>query len=105
MSDRIFITGYWGFDNTGDEAILMAMISQLRALRPGLHITVTSAQPAVTAAVHSVEAILWSDSLAMVETVRSADLVLIGGGGLFHDYWGFDPGAFLTDDHSGVGFY
>lgn len=65
----------------------------------------TSGTPEATAATFGVEAILWSNSAALVEAVRSADLVIIGGGGIFHDYWGFNPGALLTDDHSGISFY
>ena len=105
MKNRIFITGYYGFGNTGDEAILMAMLHHLRQLRPGLKITVTSATPEKTAAAYDVEAVLWSDMLAMLEAVRAAGLILIGGGGIFHDYWGFNPNAFLTDNHWGISFY
>ncbi len=105
MKNRILITGYFGFGNTGDEAILLAMVSHLRSIRPSLQITVTSAEPAQTAASCGVEAILWSDVLALMEAVQSTDLVLIGGGGIFHDYFGFDATAFLTDNHSGIAFY
>ena len=105
MGKHIFITGYYGFGNTGDEAILTAIIAHLRAADPALRITTTSAEPEQTASTFGVEAILWSDMLAMLEAVRSADLILIGGGGIFHDYWGFNPQAFLTDNQWGIGFY
>jgi polysaccharide pyruvyl transferase CsaB len=105
LKTRIFITGYYGFGNTGDEAILMAMIEHLRELRPDLKITATSATPEKTAAAYNIESILWSDTLAMLEAVRASDLVVIGGGGIFHDYWGFNPNAFLTDHHWGISFY
>src|SRR5258708_30116020 len=81
------------------------MLEHLRELRQDLQITVTSATPAKTAAIYGVESILWSDALAMLETVRQTDLVIIGGGGIFHDYWGFNPNAFLTDNHWGISFY
>jgi polysaccharide pyruvyl transferase CsaB len=105
LKNKIFITGYYGFGNTGDEAILTAMLEHLRELRQDLQITVTSATPAKTAAAYGVESILWSDALAMLEAVRQTDLVIIGGGGIFHDYWGFNPNAFLTDNHWGISFY
>ena len=105
MTKRIFITGYYGFGNTGDEAILTAMIAHLRELRPDLRITATSATPEVTAAVLNIDTVLWSDTYAMLNAVQAADLVVIGGGGIFHDYWGFNPAAFLTDSQWGINFY
>jgi polysaccharide pyruvyl transferase CsaB len=105
MKNRIFVTGYYGFMNTGDEAILASMLLALRTARPDLKITVTSATPLETSATHGVEAVLWTDPLAAADAVRACDLVIIGGGGIFHDYFGFDPGAFLTDQHAGIGFY
>jgi hypothetical protein len=105
LKNKIFITGYYGFNNTGDEAILMAMTSHLRAIRPDLEITVTSATPKETSEQYGVQSIFWSDSFAMLEAVRTTDLVIVGGGGIFHDYWGFNPNAILTDNHWGISFY
>jgi len=105
LTQRVFITGYYGFGNIGDEAILAAMVLHLRELRPDLQITATSATPEATAASLGVDAILWSSAYAMLEAVRMADLVIIGGGGIFHDYWGINPASFLTDDHWDITFY
>lgn len=105
MTKRVFIAGYYGFGNTGDEAILAAMVGHLREQRPDLHISATSATPEATASALAIDTILWSDAFAMMETVRLADLVIIGGGGLFHDYSGVDPASFLTDNHWGISFY
>ncbi len=103
--NHIFITGYYGFGNTGDEAILTAMLAHLRALQPDLRVTVTSGEPEKTAARYDVKAILWSHALGILEAIRGADMVIIGGGGLFQDYWGVDPNALLSDNHSGLSFY
>jgi polysaccharide pyruvyl transferase CsaB len=105
LAQRVFIAGYYGFGNAGDEAILATMVQHLRELRPGLSITATSNTPAETAAAHGIDSILWTDVSAMLEAIRSAHLVLVGGGGIFHDYWGFNPNALLTDDHWGISFY
>jgi polysaccharide pyruvyl transferase CsaB len=105
LTKRVFITGYYGFGNIGDEAILAAMVVHLRELRPDLQITATSATPEATAASLGIDAILWSSAYAMLEAVRIADLVVIGGGGIFHDYWGINPASFLTDDHWDITFY
>jgi polysaccharide pyruvyl transferase CsaB len=102
---KIFISGYYGFDNTGDEAILTVMLEHFRELAPGVQISVVSGDPAQTAAAHAVNAVLWSDPLAITQAVRQAGLVLIGGGGLFHDYTGFIPDALLTEGNWGLGFH
>ena len=105
MSKRVFITGCFGFGNIGDEAILAAMVVHLREQRPDLQITATSATPQATAEMLGIQAVLWSDVFAMMEAVRAADLVIIGGGGIFNDYRGVDPAMFLTDNHWGITFY
>ncbi|MGA2593989.1 MAG: polysaccharide pyruvyl transferase family protein [Bryobacteraceae bacterium] len=97
----VFIVGYYGFENAGDEAILQAMVEQLRALRPGLGITVASGNPEATSTRYGVRGAPWNDMGAIRSAVEQAALVLVGGGGLFHDYWGVDPDSFLTNRHWG----
>ena len=101
----IFFVGYYGFGNAGDEAILSATLAQFRARRPDVRMVVASGNPAQTIAAHGVEAVAWNDMAAIHRAVQAADLVVIGGGGLFHDYWGVDPDTFLTGRHWGVAYY
>ncbi len=101
----ILIIGYYGFANAGDEAILASIVQQIRALRPSVRLIVASGEPSVTAALHGVEAILWNRLTAIEHAVEATDLVVIGGGGLFHDYWGADPDTLLTDRHWGIAYY
>lgn len=102
---KVFIVGYYGFENAGDEAILRAIVTDLRALRPDLSVTAVSGNPARTNEIHGIAAISWHDSVAIFDAVSEADLTIVGGGGIFHDYWGFDPDLFLTDRQSGIAFY
>ncbi|MGE5235850.1 MAG: polysaccharide pyruvyl transferase CsaB [Acidobacteriota bacterium] len=105
MSGRgLLICGYYGFGNAGDEAILAAMISHLRCERPDLALQVISGDPTQTAAMHRVEAVHWQDVVAINQAVTEAGLVVIGGGGLFHDHWGVDPETVLTPDHWGISY-
>jgi len=99
--DSIFIAGYYGFENAGDEAILRCMLEHLRALRPDLDIAVASGSPEKTAALYGVRGVPWNDIQAVRGAVEQCGVVLVGGGGLFHDYWGVDPDTFLTDKHWG----
>ncbi len=82
---RIALSGYYGFGNAGDEAILAATLAGLRHRLPDAEFVVLSAKPDVTSAEHHVEASprwpLWS----VWRTLRGADLLLLGGGGLLQD--------------------
>jgi exopolysaccharide biosynthesis predicted pyruvyltransferase EpsI len=42
LTGKVFITGYCGFGNMGDEAILAAMVAHLCELRPDLTIAWTT---------------------------------------------------------------
>lgn len=101
----IFIVGHYGFQNVGDEAILGSLIGHLRERRSDLRITVASGNPGRTADEWGVDALQWSDMSAIVGAIASADLVIVGGGGLFHDYWGVSSETFLTDAHSGLSYF
>lgn len=103
--ERVLICGYYGFGNAGDELILAAMLHDLRALRPGLAVTVISGDPAATRASHGVDAVHWQDVPAIASRVRTADLVIVGGGGLFQEYSGIDPDSLFTDRHYAITFY
>jgi len=105
VTKTIFVVGHYGFGNVGDEAILCSMLSQLRELQPALEVTVATGAPARTAATLGVRTVQWSDARAVFESVTEADLVIIGGGGIFHDYMGLSLDGFLTDNHWGVSFF
>jgi polysaccharide pyruvyl transferase CsaB len=105
VSNRILIAGYVGFGNAGDEAIAQVITGHLRERVPGAEITIVSGNPKHTSETYGVGAIGWRDPLAIAEAVRHTDLTILGGGGLFQDYWGFDPSAILTREHWGLSFY
>ena len=101
---RVVISGYYGFGNAGDEAILSGMLLQLRAECPGAEFCVVSGSPDLTRAEHGTEAVHWQEPLRIFEAIKSADLVIIGGGGLFQDYWGVDLDVLLTPAHWGMSY-
>ncbi len=45
---NILLSGYYGFGNTGDEAILASTVNAVREARPELNITVLSKRPSET---------------------------------------------------------
>jgi polysaccharide pyruvyl transferase CsaB len=83
----VLVAGYYGFGNAGDEAILAAVLASLRKQRPELQLVVASGDPARTRVEHDVDAVTRDDLGAVVAAARDCDLVVLGGGGLFQDYW------------------
>lgn len=81
---RIVISGYYGFGNLGDEAVLAAMITALRSRIPAARITVLSGRPAQTRRLHNVAAIPRLGA-GVLQALAGADLFLSGGGSLFQD--------------------
>lgn len=85
---RVLISGYYGFRNAGDEAILAGLIRMFRELRPDVQFTVVSASSSWTRATHRVDAVSRNRIRAIVAALRQADLVLSGGGSLLQDVTG-----------------
>jgi len=101
---RGYIVGSYGFDNTGDEAILASLVALLRERVPDLQLTVMSGNPDLTASQHQVQAVHWQSIAEQFDAVAAADFVLVGGGGLFFDYWGFYPETLWTPGHGSLSY-
>lgn len=82
---KILISGYYGFSNAGDEAMLTAIIEALRAERKDVEITVMSGKPEVTAKKHGVRSIHRFSPLQILKAMLHTDLLLSGGGSLLQD--------------------
>lgn len=96
---HVLALGYYGFANAGDEAILTVLLGQIRETFPGATVTVVSGSPDDTAAAHGVDTVPWQDFDAIHATAKRADLMVLGGGGLFQDYHGVDPEIMFTPHH------
>jgi polysaccharide pyruvyl transferase CsaB len=93
-------TGCW--TNLGDEAILSGMAASLRTAWPEAELAVVSSNPAGFLDRYGCEAVPFRDVPALAGAVAASDLVLLGGGSIFFDYWGCDPDAVLTPRHQGL---
>src|SRR5690625_4995271 len=78
---RVLISGYYGYGNFGDEALLAGLLSLIREL--GAEPLVLSGQPDRTRAEHGVEAVHRYRGLPAA--LRRADALISGGGGLLQD--------------------
>lgn len=83
--NRIVISGYYGFANAGDEAMLAAIVKALRSKENAVELTVFSGNPQVTAAKYSVSSIHRFNPLEIFCSLRSCDLLISGGGSLLQD--------------------
>src|SRR5919109_3112979 len=85
---RVGITGSYGGLNLGDEAILQAMIAQLRRDVPQIEITVFSRDAEDTKRRHQVERAVPVRKLSRAEVlpeVERLDVLILGGGGILYD--------------------
>ncbi|KPJ64614.1 hypothetical protein AMK68_01165 [candidate division KD3-62 bacterium DG_56] len=85
MARRVVISGYYGFGNAGDEAILAGIVAGFRELAPDVQLVVLSATPQETAAEHGVECVDRARFGDIGRAIDGADLLISGGGGLLQD--------------------
>ncbi len=81
----MLLSGYYGFGNFGDEALLRVIVEQLRRRFPASRLEVLSATPNATARTYGVEAAPRWDWRAIGAAIARADVVLSGGGGLLQN--------------------
>jgi len=82
---RILLSGYYGFDNLGDDALLAIIVAQLKTRHPFATIDVLSAKPEETAHALGVVGTSRWDQAVVRGAIGAADIVLSGGGGLLQN--------------------
>lgn len=80
---KVLISGYYGFGNAGDEAILETLSA--RFLKSGVTAEVLSANPEKTQKTYGIKAYKRFNLPEIIKAVRSCDAVISGGGSLFQD--------------------
>ena len=98
---KIVISGWYGFGNIGDEAILQAMIDTFEKEYPNCKITVLSYKPEYTKKVQQVDAVYqipihgiktWIKNILLLrwiptlKTIKECDIFIMGGGGFLSDW-------------------
>jgi len=81
----ILLSGYYGFNNIGDEAVLGGLLAGLQAELPNVEPVVLSADPAATQRLHGVRAIPRMHLAAIQKELAQASLLISGGGSLLQD--------------------
>ncbi len=81
----IIISGYYGFDNMGDDSLLSSMICGIKEYLPEARITVLSNSPKKTSEISLVRCVNRFNIPAVMREMRSAKLLISGGGSLLQD--------------------
>ena len=82
---KILISGYYGFGNLGDEAILRTLLNLLQSRYPDAELVVLSQKPEETSRFYAVRAINRWNFLNILSELKTASLFISGGGGLIQD--------------------
>ncbi|OAS14549.1 polysaccharide pyruvyl transferase CsaB [Paenibacillus oryzisoli] len=86
---KIALSGYYGFDNSGDEAVLQSILFALQeqSQAQGIQIEpiVLSANPEKTAAMYGVKAYHRMKPGSLLRALRESDGLISGGGSLLQD--------------------
>lgn len=96
VAKKVVISGYYGFHNVGDEAILFSMINALKAYDPHIEITVLSNDPEYTMKTYGVFAVNRWDIKQVANAIKQSDGLISGGGSLLQDKTGIKSIIYYT---------
>ncbi len=82
---KFVISGYYGFNNSGDDALLLSIINDIKSIDEEAQITVLSNSPKDTKRVYGVNAVNRYNIFTVVKAISGCDLVISGGGTLIQD--------------------
>jgi polysaccharide pyruvyl transferase CsaB len=83
--NKVVLSGYYGFNNAGDEAVLQAIINSLKKADQDLYITVLSNNPEHTTKAYGVKAVNRWKLNEIAGAIKESDLLISGGGSLLQD--------------------
>ncbi|MBQ9688546.1 polysaccharide pyruvyl transferase CsaB [bacterium] len=90
--NKILISGYYGFDNFGDESILQTLVTKLKTQNN--KITVLSSNPQKTSEYYDVSSVYSFDMFKVFANILKCDTFISGGGSLLQDTTSFKSLAY-----------
>ncbi len=85
MVKKVCISGYYGFNNFGDEAVLSVLIDNLKQFDSTIDIIVLSSDPESTRNLHKVKSVHSFKLFKLIKTIKHTDMLISGGGSLLQD--------------------
>ena len=84
-NDEILVSGYYGFKNSGDDALLAAILAEIKKHKESPEIVVLSANPKETVNRYRVKAINRLNPFSVLRHMKKAGLLISGGGTLIQN--------------------
>ncbi len=92
----VAILGYYGFRNSGDDALLHSIVDSLKKRKEDVRIAVFSNMPEETASIYKVHSINRFGFFAVRKTLKNTKLFIMGGGSLLQDGTSFKSLLYYT---------
>lgn len=81
----IVLSGYYGFSNSGDDAILKMIIKEIKEYDPSVGITILSHRPDEAKAIYNVNAVNRWNFLSIRKVMKKSKVFISGGGSVIQD--------------------
>lgn len=82
---KVLMSGYYGFNNSGDDAILLSIHASMGRLNQKTKITVLANNPAQTKQKYGVEVAYRYNIISVIKAIKNCDVLISGGGSLLQD--------------------
>ncbi|MCT4598522.1 MAG: polysaccharide pyruvyl transferase CsaB [Vallitalea sp.] len=82
---NIVISGYIGYSNCGDDAILLSICEGIKKLNIEANITALSNNPTLTSKTNNINSVYRFNWREVIKAIKSADIIISGGGSLLQD--------------------
>ncbi|MBR5535016.1 MAG: polysaccharide pyruvyl transferase CsaB [Clostridia bacterium] len=79
------ISGYYGFHNNGDDALLLSIIENIKKLKSDARIAVLSNRPDETKKLYRTDAVLRVNPFKLMSVMKRTKILISGGGSLLQD--------------------
>ncbi len=80
---RVFLLGFYGYDNIGDEVLLASILKSLGNAQYTFKVLSYNAKK--TAAIHAVTAVSRSKNIRIIKQIAESDIIIVGGGSILQD--------------------
>lgn len=82
---NVLMSGYYGFNNAGDDAILLSIHSNIRKMNRNINVSVLANNPEQTKIKYGVKVVNRYNMISVLNSIRKCDMLISGGGSLLQD--------------------